>query len=269
MTSRDLQALNMTARVLFTEDFLAGDVNPDFADHVADLELERQVDLSGLDQVIAHAMGREAFIRSVEASDAWLAPRVHAALRLRRSEAADRRMWSWLAVVRYPEYVRWRFPGKDGSTAAKRFIGGDRDNALARLWWGAEMTRDGGDYGPTVGAFARQDIPNTWFVLNAFHNKAAALAALRMLPGMSGRPINRLSTALNHYLTTVMLDCVAPIPAPDLAAAEEWVAGRSDPDQLVEDSLPQGPEEDPVDEELIDAVESLIRRVAHEVDIPL
>ncbi len=131
------------------------------------------------------------------------------------------------------------------------------------------MTHNGGDYGPTVGAFARQDIPNTWFVLNAFHNKAAALAALRMLPGMPGRPINRLSTAFNHYLTTVMLDSVAPIPAPDLAAAEEWVAGRADPDQLVEDTFPEGPDEDPVDESLVDAVEELVRRVAREVDIPL
>ena len=61
---------------------------------------------------------------------------------------------------------------------------------------------------------------------------------------------------------------VAPIPAPDLAAAEEWVAGRADPDASG-GHLPEGPDEDPVDESLVDAVEELVRRVAREVDIPL
>ncbi|WP_052436169.1 hypothetical protein [Georgenia sp. SUBG003] len=31
------------------------------------------------------------------ASDRWMAPRVHWALRLTRAEASDRRMWLWLA----------------------------------------------------------------------------------------------------------------------------------------------------------------------------
>lgn len=266
--SKNLYALNMTARVMMTDDFLAGVIKPGFEEHTVALDLGRDVDLAALDAVMRQAMAKGSE-GNREESDAWLAPRVHAALRLRRAEAADRRLWSWLAIEKYPEYVRWRFPGRDGVTALKRFVGGDRDNAIARLWWGAELTRNGGDYTPTVGAFARQDIPNTWFSLDAFHNKAAALAALRMLPTMPGRPINRLSTAFNHYLTTIVLDSVAPASPPDLAATEEWLRDHADAELLLEDELPQGPDEDPVDDVLIDAVEALVRQVAKEVGIPL
>lgn len=41
-------------------------------------------------------------------ADAWLAPRLHAALRLSRREAADRRIWNYLALGVAPDYVVWR-----------------------------------------------------------------------------------------------------------------------------------------------------------------
>jgi Family of unknown function (DUF6339) len=268
MTEATLLALATTSRVLFTDDFLAGRTKPDFRDHVVDPGLDRAVDLAGLDAVIHQAMYDERYAGEASSSDSWLAPRVHAALRLRRSEAADRRLWTWLAVVRYDDYVRWRFP-PDPATPVKRFIGQDRDNALSRLWWGAELTRDGSDYSATVRAFEKQDIPNTWFSIDAFHNRAAALAAMRMLPRMGGRPINRLSTAFNHFLTTIMLDTVAPLPGPDRVAIDEWVSGATSVDELLLDELPPGPDEDPVDPVLVDEVERLVRRVADEVGIQL
>jgi len=269
MNESHLKALNMTSRVLFTDDFLSGNAKPDFGDHVVDVGLDRDVDLTGLDALIEHILADSDFDKKPELSDSWLAPRLHAALRLRRAEAADRRIWAYLAVVRYPNYVRWRFPGKDAVVSSKRFIGADRDNALSRLWWGAELTRNGGDYLATTKAFERQDIPSTWFALDAFHNKAAALAAMRMLPTMGSKPINRLSTALNHYLTTIMLDSVAPVSGPDIDAMSEWVGGSVDAVDLLGDDLPAGPAEDPIDERLIDEVEALVLRVAAEMGIDL
>lgn len=269
MTEAHLRALGTTSRVIITDAFLSGESNPDFGDHVTDTGLDREVSLASLDSLIAHVLAADGFASNPELSDAWLAPRVHAALRLRRSEAADRRLWTWLAIVRYDSYVRWRWPGANGVTARKRFIGSDRDNALSRLWWGAELTRNGSDYGAVSDAFSRQDISNTWFVLDAFHNRAAALAAMRLLPKMGSKPINRLSSAFNHVLTTIMLDSVAPMPGPDLVAMEEWIVGAPTEGELLQDTLPTGPPEDPVDESAVAAVEALVRRVAAEVGIPL
>jgi Family of unknown function (DUF6339) len=268
MTDLQLMGLATTSRVLFTDDFLAGRTKPDFADHVVPLELGRSVDLGPLDALLDHAMRQPNFKDKPGESDGWLSPRVHAALRLKRSEAADKRLWAWLAVTRYSNYVRWRFPGED-KTAVKRFIGSDRDHALSRLWWGGELTRNGGDYAATQLAFANQDIPNTWFSIDAFHNRAAALAAVRMLTNMGSKPTNRLSTAFNHFLTTIMLDTIAPLSSPDLVAMEEWVASTPNLDLLLLDELPAGPEEDPVNPDLIDAVERLVRDVAEEVGIDL
>jgi hypothetical protein len=233
------------------------------------------VDLDGLRRLLAEAMRRSP--DEPAESDRWLAPRVHALLRLTRRQAADKRFWAWLATAECADYVRWRFPGKGDEeedldrrgTAVKRFMGQDRDNALSRLWWGAELCRAGGDYSPVVEAFVMQDVPNTWFGLNAFHHPAAVQAALRILPKLEGRPINRLASALDHTLTTVQLDVVAPAEPPDLIASEEWRRETADVDDLLDDDLPAGPDEAPPGAAQVDAVERLIRRVAADIGVKL
>jgi hypothetical protein len=260
----ELKLLEPGARNRATPDFLLGTVGIDVRDYISNFD--RTVDLDPLTKVIETAMHKEEYRGNHEASDAWLAPRVHAALRLTRREAADRRVWTWLAVVAFPLYVRWRFPG-DGEkgTAIKRFFGRQRDHAVARLWWGAELTRNGSDYQPTVGAFKMQDVPNTWFALKAFEHKATAVAACRVLPTMSGKQINRLATALDHVLTTIILDAVAESPAPNAEAMTEWVKGEFDDTDL--EVLPTGPAEDPIPKESIDAAEALLRKIAKDVGI--
>lgn len=269
MNDRELKALATSSRVLLSDEFFAGNAHPDFQDHVLDAGLDRTIDLAALDATIDNAMSSADYANNPAMSDSWLSPRIHAALRLRRSEAADRRLWNWLAVVKYSGYVRWRFRQADGMTTGKRFIGGDRDNAISRLWWGAELTRDGSDYSATPRAFDRQDIPSTWFSLDAFHNRAAALAAMKILPTLGSKPINALSTAFNHYLTTIMLDSIAPMDNPDLVALEEWIAAGPDIEELLLDQLPTGPAEDPVAPGSIAAVEALVRRVATEIGLTL
>jgi hypothetical protein len=264
-----------TARGQLTPAFRQGLADADLADFLQPLTLDRDLPLDDVKRLLEHA---QATFDDPVASDAWLAPRLHALLRLRRNEAADRGLWGWLATVEFPDYSRWRFPGRSADeeedeakrgTPLKRFVGSGRDNALARLWWGAELFRDGGDYEPVVQAFAKQDVPNTWLSLDAVHHPAAAQAALRLLPALGSKPINRLSTALDHVLTTIQLDVLAPIDAPDTIAADEWVAGHVEVDDILGEELPHGPEETPVPEELVDDVEALIRRVAAEIQLPL
>ena len=74
---------------------------------------------------------------------------VHSALRnLNRSQAADDRLWSWLAHGPYWEYMRKRWPiAQEGNKASyvreHYFLGGARSlvrHGLARLWWFGQAT---------------------------------------------------------------------------------------------------------------------------------
>jgi hypothetical protein len=95
-------------------------------------------------------------------SDAWLAPRVHASLRLTYPEASDREMWDWLvSSAAGRRYSGWRWgAGSVADVARDRWHGGINKQALSRLWWGAELMRNGKDYGPVASYFGMQDFPH-------------------------------------------------------------------------------------------------------------
>ena len=171
MTQR-LHTLDPQARHLVSEDFLAGTATPDWTKYLKDFA--RSVDLEPFRTIVEKAM--ERFAADPTASDSWLAPRVHATLRLTRREAADPRVWDYLAVIVAPDYVRWRWGGADGTQPkAARFVGPEYKQALARLWWGAEMTRNARDYTWTKVLFANQDFQNSWARLDLFHHRPASI----------------------------------------------------------------------------------------------
>ena len=49
--------------------------------------------------------------------------------------------------------------------AIDRFVGGAAVNAVSALWWAAELTRDGGDYAPTVRALSAPWFAPAWLEL--------------------------------------------------------------------------------------------------------
>lgn len=269
------QTLLPAATAAMTPPWRQGDQLVDLSSFLRPASPIREVDVEAVGRLLAHA--RATFADDPPAGDRWLAPRVHSALRMTRSEAGDRWLWAWLAAHEFDDYARWRFPGKGDEeedeshrgTPLKRFAGQDRDNAISRLWWGGELCRDGADYAPVERAFVAQDVPNTWFSLDAFHHRACAQAALRIVPELSSKEINRLSRALDHVLTTVQLDVVAPAVPPDTEAVREWIEQPVDAEALLEDALPTGPDETPVEPAHIEAVERLIRRVAGEIELEL
>jgi len=53
-------------------------------------------------------------------------------------EAADASLWAYLATFCSAGYVKWRWP----DSVALRYAGNIRRNALARLWWWAEVTHN-------------------------------------------------------------------------------------------------------------------------------
>lgn len=63
-----------------------------------------------LDEAMNRFEGKRA------AADGWLAPRLHATLRMTRSEAANDELWNFLALVVAPDYVVWRHKGASVAT---------------------------------------------------------------------------------------------------------------------------------------------------------
>ncbi|MEV6743708.1 DUF6339 family protein [Streptomyces sp. NPDC048685] len=202
------------------------------------------------------------------AADAWLAPRLHATLRLSRREAADRRLWNYLALGVAPDYVVWRHmpePRKDGEApkvAATRFRGATYTQAFARLWWAAELFRNGADYGPVVTVCTHQDMLNTALRLDAIDHRPTAQALVRLIDRgtvSTGREINALARAVNASAATLMYDVLAPDADRDGRPSQEWIAAAEWAPAVPRRALPEGPDEERVPE---DSVATLVDHFA-------
>jgi hypothetical protein len=255
-----LKLLRLDARHLFDPTTFG----PETAEAARSFELPlgRHVPLEPAAIVIEEAMRRGPR----EASDAWLAPRLHASLRLYRSEAADPRVWLYL-TARFAEFMIWRWGSEDDLVSQYALSTKTRDNGLARLWWAAELTRNGDDYSATEAAFSHQELILHLLDRNAFQNRPAALAFVRFTgPDATDREIRLAANALNHILTTRALDVIAPDVGPDMQAIEEWVQTAPDPTLMLGDSLPQGPFDARVLEDTILAVEDLLRSAVPDLE---
>ena len=263
-----LKGLSPAARVAVSErafrtgEVAAMDAGPYIVEEIG---LGRSIELAPLRAVVDHAMRR----RRPAESDAWLAPRVHATVRLTRREAADPRVWGYLAAVAMPDFVRRRWADPDDARAPvsiDRFVGDDATNALSWLWWTAELTRDGADYGPTVEALSGRWFAPSWLKLGVMHHRAAAQAVVEFLgaaedeatAGACGRALAR---TVDVALRTISLDSLAPDPAPDAEAVREWCAGRVDETLMIR-RLPTGPDEPPASEADVAAVRAVLDGLA-------
>ncbi|WP_374207012.1 DUF6339 family protein [Mycolicibacterium sp. OfavD-34-C] len=175
-------------------------------------------------------------------SDRWLAPRVHYSLRLYRAEAADRGLWQWLAL-RYSWYVEWRWAGQDGQIADDRWWGPIHKQAFARLWWGAEMFRDGSDYRTVQQAFVFQDLPNSYLHRPIVRCRSLALAVvdrIAMSENSSSEQVNGLARALNLATVGAPPEVETDYQTDDINAYDEWCRSvPTPPDDWA--PLPVGP----------------------------
>jgi hypothetical protein len=272
-----LRGLKPEARTVVSENFRTGaqetiDFGP-FLVEEKDLGLKWSIDLLPLRNVIEEAMKR--FRPNSTESDRWLGPRVHAALRLTRREAADKRLWSYLTVVEFPGYVRWRWQEPDNHedvVPVDRFLGEDSRNAVARLWWAAELTRNGKDYGPTVKALANSRFAVSWQHLDALHHRPAALAVVEFLDQFGGEGATdpqgqAMAKAFNLALRTLVLDALCDNAATDAQALREWCCMPIDLTKWMGEQLPDGPDEAPVPAEAIAAVRAILNRLAASIDL--
>ncbi|MEW2067661.1 DUF6339 family protein [Streptomyces sp. NPDC007346] len=196
------------------------------------------------------------------AADSWLAPRLHATLRLTRREAADRRIWNYLALGMAPDYVVWRHlaaksEGAPPKVAARRFRGPAYTQAFARLWWAAELFRDGPDYGPVVTVCSNQDMLNTALRVDVIDHRPTAQAMVRLMERgtvRTGREVNALVAAVNASAATLMYDVVAPDAERDGRPVREWIEAAESAPAVPRRDLPVGPYEERTPERSVDVL---------------
>jgi hypothetical protein len=258
-------------------EFLAGNASADVAQYCQPFGGDRDIDLTSAGMLVEEVMERFSSKKRAE-SDRWLGPRMHAALRLSRREAARKGVWRFLGVCAFPKYVRWRFAGDidapDAPAKLERFAGSDSKHALARLWWMAEIFRNGPDYDPASEALSNQDIINNLFRLDIAHHRPTALGAVRVLSEggdgkhRTGREANALSKAINATAATVLIDSYAPDEPLDDAARESWIAGAGDYDAgAYLEELPDGPGDPPAPSESVERMKELLAELLAEAPV--
>ncbi|MEU3397740.1 DUF6339 family protein [Streptomyces filamentosus] len=238
------------------EPFLTEDLLKGVAVH-AGVDLDKVVDrlpeddprwqVEPLRDLIEDAM--HAFGDNRTQADAWLAPRLHAALRLTRREAADRRLWTHLALAVAPDYVAWRhFSRKTSKIGAERFKGAPDRQCFSRLWWAAEMFRNGSDYAPVVAACGNQDLIHSALRRELIDHRPTAQALVGVMErgvAVTGREIEGLMTAVNAAGATLVYDVLAPDAPRDPDAVRAWIADAARA-SVPRHVLPEGPDEEPV-----------------------
>ncbi|MEV2243674.1 DUF6339 family protein [Streptomyces sp. NPDC049970] len=214
-------------------------------------------------------------------ADAWLAPRLHATLRMTRAEAADPGLWNFLALAVAPDFVLWRHlprGGLDDGVSRKvnsaRFVGPHYSQAFSRLWWAAEMFRDGSDYTPSEIACGNQDMINTALRLSAIDHKPTALALVRVLERLAdtgatrlGDRVNAFCTAANVAGSTLMYEVIAPDDAPDHLALADWIDAAESAPAVPWDRLPEGPSDGTARRASCDVLTAMFERFAAEAPL--
>ncbi|MEV0034556.1 DUF6339 family protein [Streptomyces sp. NPDC050804] len=181
------------------------------------------------------------------ASDAWLAPRLHYTLRLTRAEASDTGLWNFLGLCLAPDFVQWRWgkgdTGREVGQSA-RFSGRWDLQCFSRLWWAAELFRDGRNYGPVELACGNQDILNTVMRQEMIQHRPSAQALLRLqYRGVvrTGRDVNAAASVANAAGATLVYEALAPDELQDSEALRDWVLSAGEDPEVQYDTLPQGP----------------------------
>ncbi|QGN05858.1 hypothetical protein Hrd1104_00165 [Halorhabdus sp. CBA1104] len=221
MTREDtLKRLDEAGRRLVGESFLRGDVelDPDeVAEFVSPLPNEPTGDLERLDRAVADVVSSHE--RYETDMDGELAEEVHRSLDVTRRVAGDPGLWHWLAVVKYPEFVRHRWKFTSEAAMREKFLGAGSDlysNALHRLWWIAELTHDGDDYSLTRTVFDNQTMVNKVFDRWFARYQPAVVAICDELSDEPSWVIDETTRRFNHALTNIQLEGVSEVEAREL-----------------------------------------------------
>lgn len=178
-------------------------------------EIETDIELDELRPLIHDALQR--FAPGDLRLDAYLGVRLHQHLRLTRRIARDRGAWRYLAAVAFPEYVRHRFTREQGGQWNRtRFLGIIQQNAFARIWWIAELTRDDADYSLPEQVLASSAYDPIFDRAFSWHPPMVR-AFVKVMNRLGTNLIETAVQEVNHALSTVAVELL------DEAEAERLV----------------------------------------------
>jgi hypothetical protein len=171
-------------------------------------ETGEQFDTAVLSDLQARAI-REFEDGDVSRVDAWLAPRLHYCLRLSKQSASQSGIWSWLAAEPMRKFMDVRWSRDTHDNWKWRYTARDLlRNGIARLWWGAELTRSGADYTLVCDAF--RTVRTFMFISElrySWHREAArAFTMVARDENLNDNAIKDLSKTFNVYLKTRALE---------------------------------------------------------------
>ncbi len=165
MTNDTLYRLDSNASILVTEDLMTGDKERYSESRLREYRTDTGLtaNLTALDQVIDFVVNQSNdFKKGDESIDAAVGPAVRKYIDIPLREAGDPRIWHYLAVGRYPGFVRYRWPrdttDRTHKSMKEKFLGSTQDlytNAFSRLWFMADFSRDKDDYTETEGILAQ------------------------------------------------------------------------------------------------------------------
>lgn len=205
---------------LVGEEFLKGEVeisDEALEEYVEPLPGGATADLETLDSAVEVIL--TDYSETDTAMDGALAEDVHRCLDITRRTAGDPGLWHWIAVARYPGFVRHRWEYHSEAAMREKFLGAGSDlysNAIHRLWWIAELTSDADDYTLTEEVFANQTIVNKVFDRWFARYQPAVVAICDELADEKSSVIDEVTRRFNHALTNVQLEGLSEENARDL-----------------------------------------------------
>lgn len=215
-----LKRLTEDGRRLINESFLRGDETiPEetLNEYVEPLPSGVSAELTRLDDVVDDVVEEHSLYDT--SMDAALVKDVHRCLDISRRVAGDPGLWHWLAVVRYPHFVRHRWEYHSEAAMREKFLGAGSDlysNALHRLWWIAELTSRDGDYSITDTVFANQTMVNKVFDRWFARYRPAVIALCDELADEPSWVIDETTRRFNLALTNVQLEGLSEQDARDI-----------------------------------------------------
>jgi len=168
-----------------------------------------EADVDGLREALSDITDKhERYDHSI---DAAAAEPVREYLDFSRQTAADAGLWHWLAVSELHEFVYYRW--RESGNIEEKFLKAGADiysNAIHRLWWGAELTRDENDYTRTETMFQQGELANDvldrWFA----RYKPAAKVVVDELDGKDSDVISDITRDFKGELSRYSLELMGP-----------------------------------------------------------